>query len=135
VWATESSIEVAARREAVWKAWTDVERWPQWNGDISDIALSGPFEAGSTIAMTTTQDGDTIMLRLADVLEGERFVDEATVADTVIRTTHLVSSLDDRRSRVVYRLEADGPAADQLGPAISADFPETLKALRDYLER
>ena len=135
MWTTESSIEVAARPEAVWNAWTDVERWPQWNGDISHIALSGPFAAGSTIAMTTTQDGDAIMLRLADVLNGERFVDEATVADTVIRTEHAVTALDDRRSRVVYRLEADGPAAEQLGPTVSADFPETLEALRHYLDR
>jgi uncharacterized protein YndB with AHSA1/START domain len=134
MWTTESSTDLAVRPESVWKAWTDVERWPRWNGDIAAIELSGPFAAGSTITMTV-QEGDTVTLRLAEVVAGERFVDEATVADTVIRTVHVVSPLDERRSRVVYRLEADGPAAEQIGPAVSADFPETLEALGEYVDR
>jgi uncharacterized protein YndB with AHSA1/START domain len=134
MWSTESSIDIAAPVEAVWSVLTDVERWPVWNGDIARIALAGPFAAGTTIAMTV-QDGDTIVLRLADVVDGVRFVDEATVADTVIRTAHVVTRLDEQRSRVLYRLEADGPAAAQIGPAVSADFPETLEGLRDFVER
>lgn len=134
MWSTESSIDIAAPVEAVWSVLTDVERWPEWNGDIARIALAGPFAAGTTIAMTV-QDGDTIALRLADVVDGVRFVDEATVADTVIRTAHVVTRLDEQRSRVLYRLEADGPAAAQIGPAVSADFPETLGGLRDFVER
>jgi uncharacterized protein YndB with AHSA1/START domain len=134
MWSTESSIDIAAPVEAVWSVLTDVERWPEWNGDIARIALAGPFAAGTTIAMTV-QDGDTIVLRLADVVDGVRFVDEATVADTVIRTAHVVTRLDEQRSRVLYRLEADGPAAAQIGPAVSADFPETLEGLRDFVER
>jgi uncharacterized protein YndB with AHSA1/START domain len=134
MWSTESSIDIAARADAVWSALTDVERWPEWNGDIARIVLAGPFATGSTIAMTV-QDGDTIALRLADVVDGVRFVDEATVADTVIRTAHVVTRLDEQRSRVLYRLEAEGPAAGQIGPAVSADFPETLEGLRDFVER
>ena len=49
------------------------------------------------------------------------------------RTTHSVEAVRDERSRVTYRMEISGPAADtlgpELGPAISADFPETLAAL------
>ena len=132
MWTTEHTVEVAARPEQVWEAWTKVACWPQWNGDIAGIEFTGPFAAGGTIDMTV-QDGDVITLRLAEVANGERFVDEATVAGTVLRTVHAVSPLDGRGSRVVYRMEADGPAAEQIGPAVSADFPETLQALRDYV--
>lgn len=134
MWSTESTLDIAAPAEAVWSALTDVERWPEWNGDIARIELAGPFAAGSTIAMTV-QDGDTIALRLAEVVDGARFVDEATVADTVIRTAHVVTRLEDERSRVLYRLEADGPAEAQVGAAVSADFPETLEGLRDFVAR
>jgi hypothetical protein len=74
-------------------------------------------------------------LRLSDVVDGERFVDEAEVAGTVVRTTHRIEALDEQRVRVVYRLEASGPAAEAIGPAISADFDDTLRALVEHAGR
>jgi hypothetical protein len=46
---------------------------------------------------------------------------------------HRLERLDDDRTRITYRTEITGPAADELGPqvgpAITADFPETMAAL------
>jgi hypothetical protein len=78
---------------------------------------------------------DTVELRIAEVVEDERFVDEAEVAGTVVRTTHRIDRLGKGRVRIVYRLEADGPAAAQIGPAVSADFPETIAALVEHATR
>ena len=134
MWTTEHSIETNAAADAIWRAWADVSRWPEWNADIERIELTGPFAAGSTIAMTP-RDQDQVQLRLSDVVEGERFVDEAEVAGTVVRTTHSIEVLGEQRLRVVYRLEASGPAAEAIGPAISADFDDTLKALVEHAGR
>ena len=73
--------------------------------------------------------------RSSDVVEGEQFVDEAEVAGVVVRTTHRIEALDRGRRRIVYRLEASGPAAEELGRAISADFDDTLRALIDRAGR
>jgi hypothetical protein len=73
-------------------------------------------------------------LRIAEVLESVLFVDEASLDDVVIRTTHRVERVGYEGSRVTYRMEIDGPSADtlgpELGPAISADFPATLRRSR-----
>ena len=49
------------------------------------------------------------------------------------RTAHRLERLDGGGTRVTYRMEITGPAADemgpQVGPAITADFPETMAAL------
>jgi hypothetical protein len=103
----------------------------EWNADIERIELAGPFEADSMIAMTPRGAG-TVVLRLAEVVDGERFIDEADLDGTTVRTTHRIERLDDGRSRIVYRLEASGPAAEAIGPAISADFDATLAALAHY---
>ena len=131
MWTTEHSIETNVAVDAIWRAWADVPRWPEWNGDIEHIELTGPFAAGSMIAMTPRDQGP-VQLRLSDVVEGERFVDEAEVAGTVVRTTHRIEALDEQRVRVVYRLEASGPEAQAIGPAISADFDDTLRALVEH---
>jgi hypothetical protein len=134
MWTTEHSIEAHVGVNAIWRAWADVPRWPEWNADIERIELIGPFATGSKIAMTPRGQGP-VHLRVADVIEGEQFVDEAEVAGTIVRTTHRIEVLEEHRVRVVYRLDASGPAAEEIGPAISADFDDTLEALVEHAGR
>src|SRR5437588_10613296 len=101
MWTIQHSIETNVAADAIWRAWADVPRWPEWNGDIERIELTGPFAAGSMIAMAPHRQ-DPVQLRLADVVEGERFVDEAEVAGTVVRTTHRIEPLDNGGVRIVY---------------------------------
>lgn len=128
----EHSIEAAVAAEAVWRVWVDVERWGDWNADIEAIAIDGPFAVGSEIAMTP-RGSDTVRLRLDAVEEERRFVDVADLGGVSVRTEHRIDPLGAGRLRLTYRTEIDGPAAaavgPQIGPAITADFPETMAAL------
>jgi uncharacterized protein YndB with AHSA1/START domain len=132
VWAVEHSVETNAKPQNVWRLWADVERWPDWNTGVERIKLRGPFAVGSTILMTPPGD-DTVELRITEALEPELFVDEADGGDFVVRTTHRVEGIGDERSRITYRMEITGPAADtvgpEIGPEISGDFPQVLDAL------
>jgi Polyketide cyclase / dehydrase and lipid transport len=132
MWANEHSVETTAAPEQIWRLWADVAGWPQWNGDIERIELIGSFAAGSTILMTPIGE-EPIELRIAETVEPELFVDEAEMGKIVVRTIHRVRRVDSDRVRVTYRMEITGPAADtlgpQVGPEISADFPQTLAGL------
>jgi Polyketide cyclase / dehydrase and lipid transport len=132
MWASEHSIETTASPEEIWRLWSDVSTWPDWNADIERIAISGPFAVGSTISMTPSGQ-NTVELRIADVSEPDLFVDEADLGDVIVRTVHRIDPLAGDRNRVTYRMEITGPAADSigpgLGPEISSDFPETLSGL------
>jgi uncharacterized protein YndB with AHSA1/START domain len=134
VWTREDTIETTATPEAVWRLWADVSRWPEWNADIERIELRGPFAAGSTISMTPVGQ-DAVELRIAEAVEPELFVDQAELDGTVVRTVHRVERVGEDRVRIAYQIEVTGPAAEELGPAISADFPETLAALASHVSR
>jgi hypothetical protein len=137
MWATEHSIETSAAPEEIWRLWADVPGWPEWNGDIEQIELNGPFVPGSTIVMTPIGQ-EPIELRIAEAVEPEAFVDEAELGEVVVRTIHRVERLERGLRRVTYRMEITGPAADtvgpQVGPEISADFAQTLAALVERAE-
>jgi uncharacterized protein YndB with AHSA1/START domain len=137
MWSVEHSVETTAAPEAVWELWSDVERWPNWNGDLERAELTGPFAADSTIRMYSPGQ-EPIELRIAEASPTERFVDVADLGDVVVRTTHRIDPLDGSRIRVVYAMEIDGPAADavgpEIGPQISGDFPEVLARLVDLAE-
>ena len=132
MWVAEHSIETTATPAAIWRQWSDVDAWVEWNGDIERIELDGPFAAGSRITMTPIGQ-EPVELRLAEAVEPERFVDEADLGEIVVRTIHRVERLDQGRARVTYRMEITGPAADtlgpEIGPEISGDFPQVLAAL------
>jgi hypothetical protein len=137
MWATEHSIETSALPEEIWQLWGDVPGWPEWNGDIERIELDGSFIPGSRIVMTPIGQ-EAIELRIAEAVEPVLFVDEADLGDILVRTTHRVERVGNERSRVTYRREISGPAADtlapQIGPEISSDFPEVLAALAKRAE-
>ena|SRR5215468_805463 len=138
MWTTEQSTETTAAPEAIWRVWSDVERWPEWNADLERAELSGPFAAGSTITMFP-KGQDPIELLIAEATEPEGFVDQADLGEAVVRTTHRLEPLGSGRVQVVYRMEITGPAADslgpQIGPEISTDFPQVLAALVERAER
>ncbi len=132
MWEVEHSVTTSAHPEHVWRLWAHVAGWPEWNGDIEAIELEGAFAAGGRILMTPYGQ-EPVELRIAEAVEPALFVDEADLGVVIVRTTHRVEGIGDGRSRVTYRMEISGPAAEELGPelgpAISADFPETLAAL------
>ena len=138
MWTKEQSIETTAAPETIWGLWTDVSGWPEWNFDLERAELSGPFATGSTITMHP-YEGEPIELRIAEATEPDVFVDEADLGDVVVRTTHRLQRLGSDRVRVVYAMEITGPEADtlgpQVGPEISADFPQVLGALVERAER
>jgi hypothetical protein len=138
MWTTEHSIEATGSPEAVWRVWADVPSWGEWNPDIERIELDGPFAAGGTITMTP-RGQEPVELEIAEAVEPNGFVDRADLGDVVVCTVHHAEKLEGGRVRVTYRMEISGPAADtlgnELGPAISADFPEVLAALVERAQR
>jgi polyketide cyclase/dehydrase/lipid transport protein len=138
MWENEHSVETTAAPEAVWRQWADVAGWPEWNRDVERVELVGAFAPGGRITMTPFGQ-EPIELRIAETAEPELFVDEADLGEIVVRTVHRVRRLDPEHSRVTYRMEITGAAADtlgpQIGPEISGDFPELLAALVERAER
>ena len=43
----ECEATFEADPDAVWKAWTDVARWPEWDVSKEIAQLDGPFEPGT----------------------------------------------------------------------------------------
>jgi hypothetical protein len=83
--------------------------------------------------MTAPGEDEPVRMRLTEIVPGELFTDVMDGGEFVVRTDHRLEPVGEGRTRVVYRTEITGPAGDevgaQLGPAITADFPDVLAAL------
>jgi hypothetical protein len=123
-------IEDQVAPEAVWALYDDVTTWPAWDAQAEWVTRDGPFATGSAGEMKF-RGMDPLQYRLTRVEPLREFVDETPVGDLTVRVSHRLEPLESGRLRVTYAAEIDGPAdqAGQVGPAITADFPETMAAL------
>jgi Polyketide cyclase / dehydrase and lipid transport len=132
VWEYEHAVETEASRDVLWRHWSDMASWPEWNAGIAKIEVDGPFAVGTAFTMVPPA-GDPVRMRLTEIVPSESFTDEMDGGDFVVRTVHRLEALPADRTRVVYRTEIVGPTSDQvgpgLGPQITADFPDVLNAL------
>jgi uncharacterized protein YndB with AHSA1/START domain len=132
MWEYEYRLETSAAPEALWRHWADMASWPQWNDGIETITADGPFAVGTVFTMTPPGE-EPILMRLTEIKPGESFTDEMDAGDFVVRTEHRLEPAADGQTRIVYRTEITGAASGQvgpeLGPQITADFPEVVAAL------
>ena len=138
MWRYEHTAQAPVSPEAVWRLWSEVELWPDWNPDIETISIDGPFVAGSKFVMNPDND-EAVHMTLAEVVPGTSFTDLAEFNGLVIRTIHLMEPGEGGNLRITYAMEITGPNADtmgaEVGEQITGDFPETVAALLEQAAR
>ena len=132
MWTTEYTLDSKADPEALWRLLSDVDGWVNWNDGIETIALNGPLAVGATFDMKPP--GEEVLTSTIAELERNRLLTDVTeMGELVIRVAHRLQPLAGGGTSVTYRVEVSGPAADthgeEVGTAISADFPQVIAAL------
>jgi hypothetical protein len=127
-WQGEYGIETSATPAIIWSIFRDVPGWKAWNAGIEHIEIDGPFAAETWFTMKPPGQ-DALRSKLIEVRENACFVDETRVGDLVIAVAHRIEALGAGRTRIVYAVDARGPEAAEIGPAVASDFPEVLASL------
>lgn len=123
------TVETDVPAAEIWALYEDVSTWPLWDEQAQAVTRDGPFATGTAGTMTFTGQ-DPLTYRLVKVEPEREFVDETPVGDLVVRVAHRLEPAGGRL-RVTYDAQIDGPAgqAREVGPLITADFPQTMASL------
>ena len=118
--------------DAVWKVWTDVAGWPDWDVSKELAQLDGPFEPGVRgWAKQRGNLGGPFVITAVDA--GRRWVTECPVPLGKVVFDHLLEPVAAGRVRVVKRAEVVGGAGPLLrlfAPRMRRDTAESLAALQ-----
>src|ERR1700719_284220 len=80
-----TSVESTAPAAGVWKVWSDMSTWGDWNPNVSTMDWTGGFESGTTGIMNTNA-GQHHKMKLVDVVPGRSFALETSVVPgTMVR--------------------------------------------------
>jgi uncharacterized protein YndB with AHSA1/START domain len=133
MWSATASITTTASPQAVWRLFEDVAGWPTWNAGIERIELFGRFATGSTFSMQPP-GMEAFTSTLIDVRANVGFTDETVIDGTRFVVSHELAPLPEGGTRITYATQVTGPAAGELGPVVTADFPDVLAALKARAE-
>ena len=126
-----TSVETTASPEQVWKVWSDMSTWGDWNPNVSMMDWTGGFLQGSQGIMNT-KAGQHHKMTLAEVQPGRFFALETVVVPlTRFRFNCRVEPGAAGKTKISQTVEVKGPIGPvvqgMMGPQVSKEFP-TLPA-------
>ena len=124
--------------ERVWRIWSDMSTWGDWNPNVSTMEWNGGFVQGSEGIMNT-RAGQHHKMKLAEVQPGKSFVLETRVVPgTVFHFNCKVDSAPGGKTRISQTVEVKGPLGPilqgMMGPQISKEFGTLLANLAKRAE-
>jgi uncharacterized protein YndB with AHSA1/START domain len=133
----ECEATFEADPDAVWKAWTDVARWPEWDVSKEIAQLDGPFEPGTRgWARQRGNLGGSFTITAVD--PRRRWVTECPMPLGKVIFDHLLEPVAGGHVRVVKRVEVEGACAPlvlMFVPKMRRDIAASLAALQGQLSR
>ena len=127
-----TSVETTASADKVWRIWSDMSTWGEWNPNVSTMDWNGGFISGSTGVMNT-KAGQHHKMQLVDVEPGKGFkLETSVVPGTKFRFNCRIEPAG-AKTNVSQTVEVGGPLGPvmggMLGPQVSKEFGTLLSNL------
>jgi hypothetical protein len=132
MWSTEYSTETDLAAAAIWAALSDLHHGVALDGNSDRFELHGPFAVGTELTVTPQGQG-SFRSTITELTENSVYADRTEFGGLILTFRHTLTPLASGGTRVTHELVIDGDDAGtmgpELGPQISADFPEAMNAL------
>jgi hypothetical protein len=131
-----TSVETTATADQVWKVWSDMSTWGEWNPNVATMDWTGGFVQGSTGVMNT-RAGMHHPMKLAEVQPGRSFILETRVIPGTVFFFHCKVEPAGGKTKVSQTVSVGGPLGFlgfMFGPQVSKEFGTLLSNLAKRAE-
>jgi hypothetical protein len=141
-WSTEASAVSQAVPSVIWEKYIAVSRWADWDADLDQSELSGPFTSGSRGSLTPT-GGPRLRFEIVEATPDRSFANVTPFPHPLlplarIEFEHCLDALPTGATRITHRVRIAGLlgplVARILGPSLVRGLPETVRALAKFAE-
>jgi hypothetical protein len=124
----EASLETTASPAQVWRVWSDVNHWPEWNPDMNESRLDGPLKLGATGMINTKSSGkhDVVVTYYE---EGRTFELESTALPATKMAIRATVAPSVTGTRMTQAFEPRGLLAPIVGPMMSGPILKTFNSV------
>jgi hypothetical protein len=130
----EASLDTKAAPSVVWRVWSDVNNWPQWNPDMNESHLEGPLKLGATGMINTKSGGkhDVVVTYFED---GRSFELESTALPGTKMAIRATIAPSGGGSRISQGFEPRGLLAPIVGPMMAGQILKTFNSVLNGLKQ
>ncbi len=131
----ESKIEINANPENIFKVYSEVNQWSNWDPDTKYAHLHGDFADNSLIDLQT-QSG-YVQIRLVKVIKNKLFINESKLPLCTIRFEHILEPFESKilvTHRILFLGIFKYIFLLLLGSQMKKSLSQTLLALKDFVE-
>ncbi len=132
-----TSVETNASADRIWKIWSDMSTWGEWNPNVSTMDWTGGFAAG-TEGIMNTRAGQHHKMKLVEVQPGRFFALETSVVPGTRFRFNCRVEPSGAKTRIGQTVEVKGPLGPvmqgMLGPQVSKEFGTLLANLAKKAE-
>jgi hypothetical protein len=130
----EASADTKAAPADVWRVWSDVNHWPEWNPDMKESRLDGPLKLGAT-GMINTRSGGKHDVVVTHYEEGRSFELESTALPATKMAIRATISANGSGTRMTQGFEPRGLLAPIVGPMMGGQILKTFNAVLGGLKQ
>ncbi|TMC39868.1 MAG: hypothetical protein E6J28_02785 [Chloroflexi bacterium] len=130
----EASLETKAPADRVWRVWSDVNRWPEWNPDMKESRLDGPLKLGAT-GMINTRSGGKHDVVVTHYQEGRSFELESTAMPGTKMAIRATVAPSGSGTTITQGFEPRGLLAPVVGPLMGGMILKTFNSVLNGLKQ
>ena len=130
----EASLETVAPADKVWRVWSDVNTWPEWNPDMKASRIDGPLKLGATGNIDTRSGGkhDVVVTHFED---GRSFELESTALPGTKMAIRATITPRGSGSTITQGFEPRGILAPIVGPMMGGSILKTFNSVLGGLKQ
>ena len=129
----ECEVSFRAEPATVWRIWTDVARWPEWDVSKEIAQMDGEFQPGSS-GWVKKHNALGGTFAITSVEPGRRWISESPLPLGRVIFDHIVEPLPGGQVRVAKSVQVEGGSAGLFrvlaAPRMRRDIDTTLAALQ-----
>lgn len=132
----KEEILINALPATIFKKYTAVESWKDWDSDVTKSELLGEFITGS-LGMLVPANGPKAKFKLTEVTLDKSFTSQTKLPLCIMKFSHTLEGLGNS-TKVTHSVSFSGVTSfifsRLIGSPIKKSLPETLKGLKNICE-
>ena len=128
----ECTATVTAPTRAIWEAWTDIDRFAEWDPREEQARLDGPFAVGAT-GYSKQRGNPGGPFTIVAVQDGRSWTAKCPLPGGDLRIEHRLRQHADGQVLTLVRYEVRGPLSPLFrfvfAPRLRRELPESFAAL------
>lgn len=128
------TVETTAPPEKIWGAWTDVERWPEWDTELDSAALDGGFALGAK-GKLKPKSSPASRFFISELIPGEGYAFITRLPLCELKVDRHLTRKEGGGAFFTHEVSFVGPLSFVFGNLLGRRYREALPVVMEHLRR